>query len=106
MYASIRRYHIGAGSIDEAMHLADTEFADRMAAEPGFIEYQVIATGDDTMLSISVFEDEQQALQFNDLASEFVREYLVPFDMERTEVLGGEVMVSRAAERVLEAAHH
>ena len=30
MYASFRRYRMGAGSIDDAMHLADTEFADRL----------------------------------------------------------------------------
>jgi hypothetical protein len=39
MYASFRRYRMGAGSIDDAMHLADTEFADRLAEEPGFVDY-------------------------------------------------------------------
>ena len=31
MYASFRRYRMGAGSMDDAMHLADTELADLLA---------------------------------------------------------------------------
>jgi hypothetical protein len=40
------------------------------------------------------------------MAAEFVREHLEAFQIERLEVFGGEVMVSRAAEKVLEPAHH
>jgi hypothetical protein len=106
MYASIRRYRMGAGSMDDVMHLADTEFADRLAEEPGFVDYQVVAAGDDTIMSMTIFEDEEQCLASNDMAAEFVREHLGPFQIERTEIFGGEVMVSRAAEKVLEPAHH
>jgi hypothetical protein len=38
MYASIRRYRMGAGSMDDAMHLTDTELADRIATERGFVD--------------------------------------------------------------------
>jgi hypothetical protein len=106
MYATFRRYRMGAGSMDDAMHLADTELADRLAAEPGFIDYQVVATGDDTIMSMTIFEDEEQCLASNDIAAEFVREHLAAFEVERLDVFGGEVMVSRAAEKVLEPAHH
>ena len=106
MYASIRRYRMGAGSMDDAMHLADTELADRLAEEPGFVDYQVVATGDDTITSMTIFEDEDQCLASNDMAAQFVREHMGPFQIERLDVFGGEVMVSRAAEKVLEPAHH
>jgi hypothetical protein len=106
MYASIRRYRMGAGSIDDAMHIADTEFADRLAEEPGFVDYQVVAMGADTIMSMTIFEDEDQCLASNDMAAEFVREHLAAFEIERLDVWGGEVMVSRAAEKVLEPAHH
>ena len=106
MYASIRRYRMGAGSMDDAMHLADTQLADRLAEEPGFVDYQVVATGDDTITSMTIFEDEEQCLASNDMAAEFVREHLGPFQIERLDVFGGEVMVSRAAEKVLQPAHH
>jgi hypothetical protein len=106
MYASFRRYRMGAGSMDDAMHLADTEFADRLAEESGFVDYQVVATGDDMIVSMTIFDSEEQCLVSNDLAADFVREHLEPFQVESLEVFGGEVMVSRAAEKVLEPAHH
>ena len=106
MYASIRRYRMGAGSIDDVMHLADTEFADRLAEEPGFVDYQVLDTGDGTITSMTIFDTEDQCQASNDMAAEWVRERLADFDVERLEVFGGEVMVSRAAEKVLEPAHH
>ncbi len=106
MYASIRRYRMGAGSMDDAMHLADTEFADRLAEEPGFVDYQAVATGDDMIVSMTIFEDEEQCLASNDMAAEFLREHMGPFQVERLDVSGGEVMVSRAAEKVLQPAHH
>ena len=40
------------------------------------------------------------------MAAEWVRELLADFQLERLEVFGVEVMVSRAAEKVLEPAHH
>jgi hypothetical protein len=51
---------MGAGSMDDAMHLADTEFADRLAEESGFVDYQVVATSDDTIVSVTIFDDEEQ----------------------------------------------
>jgi hypothetical protein len=106
MYASIRRYRIGAGTIDDAMHLVDTELADRLSEEPGFVDYQVMETGDETITSVTIFEDEDQCMHSNDLAAEFVRDHLADFQIARFDMFGGEVMVSRAAEKVLEPAHH
>jgi hypothetical protein len=106
MYASIRRYRMKAGSIDDVMHLADTQFADRLSEEPGFVDYQLMDTGDGSIASITIFDDEDQCLRSNDMAAEFVRDHLASYDVERIDVLGGEVMVSRAAERVLQPAHH
>lgn len=106
MYASIRRYRMGAGSMDDAMHLADTEFADWLAEQPGFVDYQAVAAGDDMVVSITIFEGEEQCLASNDAAAEFVSEHLAPFEVELLDVTGGEVMVSRAADMVLQPAHH
>ena len=105
MYASIRRYRIEAGSIDDAMHLVDIELADRLSEEPGFVDYQVMDTGGGTIASVTIFDAEDQCLRSNDLAAEFVRDHLAAFEIERFDQFGGEVMVSRAAERVLPVHH-
>ena len=54
---------------------------------------------------MTMFEDEERCLASNDMAAELVREHLAPFQIERLEVFGGEVMVSRAADKVLQPAH-
>jgi len=59
-----------------------------------------------TSCSITLYRDEAGAAESNELAAEWVRENLGEFELERTEVIGGEVMVSRAASEVLEPAHH
>jgi heme-degrading monooxygenase HmoA len=45
----------------------DTEFADRLAEQPGFVDYQAVATGDDMVVSMTIFEDEEQCLASNDM---------------------------------------
>jgi Antibiotic biosynthesis monooxygenase len=106
MFANVRLYRIAAGQLDEAMHLADTELADRLAEEPGFVAYEVMATEDGNVCSMTIFEDREGADRSQDLAAEFVRDHLSGMEVERTGSMIGEIMVSRAGERVLEAAHH
>jgi len=106
MYASLRRYRMGAGSVDDLMHRVDLDFADALAQQPGFVAYQAIDCGGGELLSITLFHDEAGAQGSNELAAEWVRENLGENELERTELIGGEVMVSRAASEVLEPAHH
>jgi hypothetical protein len=106
MHASILRYRIEAGSIDDVMHLVDTHLADRLSEEPGFVDYQLMDAGDGTIASVTIFDDEDQCLRSNDMAAEFLGDHLAGYNVERIDMLGGEVMVSRAAERVLQPAHH
>jgi hypothetical protein len=102
-FASIRRYLLRSGSIDELMHIVDETFAEQISALPGFFAYHALDGGE--ILSISLFGDQTQAEESDELALAFVRERLGAFDIERSEVLGGKVMVSRAVADVLEPAH-
>ena len=105
MYASIRRYRMAAGSLNDLMHRVDWEFADRLTVELGLLSYQAIDTGDGTVTTITLFEDEA-ACRRAAAAAEGVRASLSEFLVECTDILTGEVMVSRAAARVLEPLHH
>ncbi len=104
-FASIRRYRLRGGSIDELMHIVDQTFAEQICELPGFLAYHALDAGQGEILSISVFDDQSQAEESDDLALGFVREELGRFEIERTEVIGGQVMVSRARAEVLEPAH-
>jgi len=105
MYASVRQYTLGAGSIDSLMHRVDQEFAPAIGQEPGFVAYFALDTGDATVETISVFHDKAAADASNELASDYVRENLGEFELTRTAVSGEEVLVSRVTAEALDAAH-
>ncbi len=74
MYANVRQYRIAADMIDETMRLADTELADRLAEEPGFVAYELMATEDGSVCSMTIFEDREGTERSQEVAAEFVRE--------------------------------
>jgi hypothetical protein len=105
MYASVRRYRVGAGSIASLMRRVDEEFVPAIGQEPGFVAYFALDTGDETVETVSIFHDRATADASNELAADYVRENLGAFELTRTEVSGGEVHVSRATADALDAAH-
>ena len=103
-FASVRRYRLRTGSIGELMHLVDEVFADAIEAMDGFEAYHALDCGSE-IVSISLLRDQAAAEASDERALEFVRRELGDFDIERTEVIGGEVLVSRAMATLLEPAH-
>jgi hypothetical protein len=103
-FASVRRYRLRTGSIGELMHIVDEVFADEIEAMDGFEAYHALDCGGE-IVSISLLRDQAAAEASDERALEFVRRELADFDIERTEVLGGEVVVSRAMATLLEPAH-
>ena len=104
-FASIRRYVLRSGEVSELMHIVDDVFADQIRLMDGFEAYHALDGGRGEILSISMFRDQASAEASDERALDFVREHLGGFDIERTEVIGGEVRVSRALSELLEPAH-
>jgi hypothetical protein len=104
-FASGRIYVLRGGSMAALMHKVDDILADRIQRIDGFEAYHACDCGDGKVLSISVFRDQTSAEASDDLALQFGGEELGDFDIDRTEVIGGEVIVSRAAAELLEPAH-
>jgi hypothetical protein len=104
-FASLRRYRLRGGSVEDLAHLVDQAFADQISQMAGFDAYQVIDCGAGEIITISVFGDQGAAEESDDRSLDFVREQLGDFDIERTEVIGAEVAVTRAMEELLEPAH-
>jgi hypothetical protein len=103
VYAAIRQYELGAGSVADFMQITEAGFADRISQLPGFVGYHLIATGSDEIVSITLFRDEESALRSNELAADFVRERLQQFQLNLTSAMNGEVHVHRgvAAEQAM-----
>lgn len=104
-FLSIRQYVLRDGSVVALMHKVDEIFADRIERLDGFEAYHALDCGRGQIMSISLFRDQASAEASDDLALQFVAEELGEFDIERTEVIGGEVIVSRAMAELLEPAH-
>jgi hypothetical protein len=94
------------GGLDGRRDALGRHGARRITGEPGFVDYEAIDTGDGTITSVTIFDDEDQCLRSNDLAAEFLRDHLAAFELERIDVFGSDVMVGRAADKVLQPAHH
>jgi hypothetical protein len=105
MFASVRRYRLRTGSIGELMHIVDEVFADEIEAMDGFEAYHALDCGGGELVSISLLRDQAVAEESDERALAFVGRELGEFDIERTEVIGGEVVVRRAMATLLEPAH-
>jgi uncharacterized protein YbjT (DUF2867 family) len=103
MYVSVRRYTIGAGSVDALARRLEREFAPALSQEPGFLGYQAIDTGDGELETISAFSDPESARRSEELAAAYVAEHLAEFEMERIDIAEGEVVVSRLTPSILSA---
>ena len=105
MYASLRTYRIESGATEALMHRVDRDFAEALSQEDGFVAYQALDTGNDMIMTISVFRSREQAEASDALAAEWVADELKDFNITRVGTIGGAVMVSRAMAEMLEPAH-
>jgi hypothetical protein len=105
MFASIRRYRLGAGSMDELTRRVDDGFAEQISRQPGFVSYEFIDCGGAEIITVSVFREADEAEASRDLAQRWTEENLQDFEFARIESLRGEILVSRAAGDMLEPGH-
>jgi hypothetical protein len=105
MFASIRRYRLHSGSLDDLTRLVDTDFAEQISVRPGFVSYEFLDCGDGEVMTISIFRGAEEAEGSRDLAQRWSEERLGDFEFTRTEVLHGEILVSRASQQMLDAGH-
>lgn len=103
--AALRHYRVGHGSIEELMHIVDTEFAERLTALDGFEAYHALDCGNGEIVAMNVMDDREALAAADDLAREFVRSRLTSFELERTRTHSGVVAVSRAMAALLVPAH-
>ena len=101
MFASIRRYRLESGSIDDLLHLVDTDFAETVQEMDGFLEYQVVECGNGEIVTVTTFRDRRSAEASMEISADWIRDTLAAqFDLERFEAFVGEVVISRARQEV------
>jgi hypothetical protein len=106
MYASIRRYEVDQSAMDDLLHRVDTGFAEEVSARDGFVAYECVDCGDGGLVTISMFRDRAAAEDSAQMAAAWIRDALSDIEIKRTDMMIGEVAVSRARDAVLQPAHH
>ena len=104
MFASIRRHVLKGAATEEVVGPVEREFADLIAAAPGFVWYALLDCGEGQLMTISLFDQREQAAGSGELSRQWTARALSAFDLTTTEALNGAIPVSRAAPELIEAA--
>ncbi len=97
MYASIRRYQVDPGSVDEVVRQAEEVFVPIISGAPGFNAYYLVNAGDGVVATVSVFENQAGAEESNKLAADWVKDNLAALVTGPPEITAGEVALHRGA---------
>ena len=101
MYITIRRFRIDPDVMDEVIDLAKDKFLPELAAIPGFKAFYHLRAAEDTLVSVSVFEDKTGADASNRLSQECVKDHFADLLPEPPEVIEGEVVTLELAKGLI-----
>jgi heme-degrading monooxygenase HmoA len=97
MFATIRKYQGKPGTIDHVAEQVQHEFVPLLSAQPGFVSYNAIHTGNDAVTSISVFQDRAAAEAANKVAADWVKQHIAP-QVGSADVSWGDVVATDSRE--------
>jgi hypothetical protein len=97
MYASVRRYELAAGAVDEVMRRVEEDFVQIIGQVPGFLAYYILDAWVGVVVSISIFTDQAGAEESNRMAADYVKENLASLLPNPPEIIAGEVKAHKAA---------
>jgi hypothetical protein len=97
MYAVVRRYNVAPGSTATIAQRVNEEFLPIVGQVRGFVSYHLVDAGDDSVLSIGIFEDRAGADESTRAATEWVRQRLTHLIRNAPVITAGEVVVHSAS---------
>jgi len=98
LYASVRFYEgFDLSHFDEANDLAIAQLLPALEELDGFFALFAFNDGEDTVVGISMFDNEEAALAANDLGKAFTAEYLADWAPNPPSGVGGEITIAAQA---------
>jgi len=91
MYVAVRRYKVKAGSMDELARRTQEGFVPLVSQVPGFVAYYGVESGNDSLFTVSVFQDQAGAEESNRRAADWVKQNIAEFLQGPPEITAGEV---------------
>ena len=101
MHITIRRFRVDPDSIDEVIDLDKNRFLPELITIPGFKGYYYLHTGENTLVSISIFADKVGADLSNRLAAERAKEWAPDLLPLPPEIIEGEVVTAEIVESLI-----
>ena len=91
MYGSVRRYRIDPKNMDELVKRVPGA-VDVMSSLTGFRAYYVVRGGDDSIATLSLFNDKDAAVLSNVVAEKWVKENAADLVSSAVDTVTGEVI--------------
>ena len=95
MYAALRQYYIIPGTADEFMRRVRDGFVPIISKVPGFVAYYVLQSGNDTVISVSIFDSQAGAEESTRQAADWVQHNIASFIRGLPEIKTGVVRVHK-----------
>ncbi len=95
MYASIRKYYIIPGTMEEFMRRVQQGFVPLIGQVSGFCAYYVVQVRDDEVISVSIFDSQAGAEESVRRAADWVAKNISSFIQGLPEVTVGHVRISQ-----------
>jgi len=99
VFTMIGRYRVKLGQADQAIRLAEVELVPVVSAIPGFVSYQALVIGPQSIASVSTYRDRGAADAASRVATDWVERRLTSVTDSPAEVTVGEVRISANAAR-------
>ncbi|HZU03161.1 MAG TPA: antibiotic biosynthesis monooxygenase [Ktedonobacteraceae bacterium] len=93
MYASIRKYYLIPGTVEQFMRRVQEGFVPLISRVPGFRVYYVLQVRDDEVISVSIFDSQAGAEESVRRAADWVAKNLSSFIQGLPEVTVGYVRI-------------
>lgn len=91
MYASIRRYRVAPGKMEE-LERKIPGAVEAISALTGFRAHYIVKGKDNSVAAVSLFSSEESAQRSNEVAAQYVREHVAGLVGEAVDIVTGEVI--------------
>jgi quinol monooxygenase YgiN len=98
MYITVRRYQVKPGSIDEVMRSVSEGFVPLISQASGFIAYYAVDSGNDTIFSVSIFQDQAGTDEAIRTAADWVKQHPAALVEGPLEITAGSVQTYKTKE--------
>ena len=87
-HARVAIYQIKSGTADEVISRAQAGMLPTFRSQPGFVGYGLVKAGEDSVISISVWQSEEQATAAVQVAASWVRDNIAEMVVSVQNYLG------------------